>query len=1150
MRVIELVLDAYGPFAGARLQFDGAAKLHIVHGPNEAGKSSALAAIGDLFYGVPSRAEKNFLRPADLRLGASVKARNGQMLRFFRRRGVKNTLLDAGGAALPDDCLPPFLGAASREIFERAFGLDAKRLREGGDEMLRAEGEIGASLFAAASGLRGLIDLRKGIEAEADEIFGERKAERRTFYQAHARYEEANRAEKESRLTETALKTLRRQIEDAEKTLGEIKVLAREDEAEAIKLNRLLRAAPILKNLERLRGNFSAFDDLSAYTPDWAAKLETFLNAHKTARETAARAAEARDEAREEAEKLVVDDDFLARGEEIDTLHRTGGAMEKALDDLPRREKALRDATDKLRLRALACGLNEGTDLRASQPDAAVLARTERLIARGRELGAQKIQPQEALAHEEKALAALRAKQGAAPPDTRALTEKLAAFGPVEKDEETRAEFFTACADEARKLDERRARLTPALPDLEKFAAAPSPDASAIEQAAQEFETLFTRETDARRQRDEARARLKAAETQLRSLEKAGAVVSRAHLAELRAQRDALFRDFSPAREDEAAWSSASANFLHAQAQADAAADALFENAARVVEAEAARENRAEAEAALAEAEENAQALSEDSARFDAGWREAWSACGVAPAGPRVMARWRAEADNLLSGRETLKQRQGRLATLENRLRDLAPGLEKLAAEAGLDPINLDAGALARRIAARLKELAREETLARELAAKIADAPARINDLKQKLADLAEKESVWRTEFLAALTQLRLDPDATLDEAQARIALWRDLPGELQEEATEARRVNTIREDLAAFEQKLDALLAACAPNFLARPAVEAARALQKRLLAERERATTRSHAQKLLEKAEAACEKAAQAQASADAQLADFCAQAGFDSDPAALCERLALRRAQTNAIEAELARLAPVAEGMDEADLAAQAQNFDADAARLRLAEISRDREARDKARDTALLAQHDAKNQLQAHDDSAGAEQAAFDREAAKADMAVEARRWAVLKIASLMVGAGLERHRQSRQDPLLARAGDIFGNLTSGRYVALKQDFAEDEKLHLLALRRDDASLPLTALSEGARDQLYLALRLAFLEDYAQKSEAPPFIGDDLFASFDDSRVAAGLQTLAALSPALQPILFTHHDHVVDIAKQTLGAQAQVLRLDLA
>jgi chromosome segregation protein len=87
-----------------------------------------------------------------------------------------------------------------------------------------------------------------------------------------------------------------------------------------------------------------------------------------------------------------------------------------------------------------------------------------------------------------------------------------------------------------------------------------------------------------------------------------------------------------------------------------------------------------------------------------------------------------------------------------------------------------------------------------------------------------------------------------------------------------------------------------------------------------------------------------------------------------------------------------------------------------------------------------------------------------------------------------------------------------------------------------------------LSEGARDQLYLALRLAFLEDYAGRSEAPPFIGDDLFSSFDDSRVAAGLRTLEQASGAIQPIIFTHHAHIVGIAQEHLGERAQILRLD--
>jgi uncharacterized protein YhaN len=179
--------------------------------------------------------------------------------------------------------------------------------------------------------------------------------------------------------------------------------------------------------------------------------------------------------------------------------------------------------------------------------------------------------------------------------------------------------------------------------------------------------------------------------------------------------------------------------------------------------------------------------------------------------------------------------------------------------------------------------------------------------------------------------------------------------------------------------------------------------------------------------------------------------------------------------------------------------------------------------------------------------GAEAAIQAKANAHAEIMQESRRWAVLKLASLLVESGLERCRERRKDPLLARAGALFSTLTNRKYTGLDQAFGEDDCLHLQARRGDGEALELAALSEGARDQLYLALRLAFLEDYARRSEAPPFIGDDLFASFDDSRVAAGLNALAEASAYLQPIIFTHHEHIVGIARSALSEGAQILRL---
>jgi uncharacterized protein YhaN len=87
-----------------------------------------------------------------------------------------------------------------------------------------------------------------------------------------------------------------------------------------------------------------------------------------------------------------------------------------------------------------------------------------------------------------------------------------------------------------------------------------------------------------------------------------------------------------------------------------------------------------------------------------------------------------------------------------------------------------------------------------------------------------------------------------------------------------------------------------------------------------------------------------------------------------------------------------------------------------------------------------------------------------------------------------------------------------------------------------------------MSEGTRDQLYLSLRLAYLEEYATRTEPMPFIGDDLLANFDDERTQKGIAALAAVGKHIQPILFTHHRRVVDLAQRELGSTVDVISFD--
>jgi uncharacterized protein YhaN len=80
-----------------------------------------------------------------------------------------------------------------------------------------------------------------------------------------------------------------------------------------------------------------------------------------------------------------------------------------------------------------------------------------------------------------------------------------------------------------------------------------------------------------------------------------------------------------------------------------------------------------------------------------------------------------------------------------------------------------------------------------------------------------------------------------------------------------------------------------------------------------------------------------------------------------------------------------------------------------------------------------------------------------------------------------------------------------------------------------------------MSDGTVDQLYLALRLAAITEYVQNSSPMPLIIDDLFINFDDDRAVAGFKALADLSNKTQVLFFTHHIHLVKLAKNAVGEE---------
>ncbi|MEZ5727922.1 MAG: AAA family ATPase [Burkholderiaceae bacterium] len=179
MRLARLRLLAFGPFTGRELSFDrGPRDLHLIFGENEAGKSSALSAITDLRFGIPQQSVHDFIHPyARMRIGATVQWPDGASIDVLRRKGRGATLTLADehgedtGEPVDADLLEALTGGLERERYEREFGIDHERLREGGRHLLRGGGELGATLFEASSGVADVNAVLERLETRARELF-------------------------------------------------------------------------------------------------------------------------------------------------------------------------------------------------------------------------------------------------------------------------------------------------------------------------------------------------------------------------------------------------------------------------------------------------------------------------------------------------------------------------------------------------------------------------------------------------------------------------------------------------------------------------------------------------------------------------------------------------------------------------------------------------------------------------------------------------------------------------------------------------------------------------------------------------------------------------------------------------------------------
>lgn len=361
-------------------------------------------------------------------------------------------------------------------------------------------------------------------------------------------------------------------------------------------------------------------------------------------------------------------------------------------------------------------------------------------------------------------------------------------------------------------------------------------------------------------------------------------------------------------------------------------------------------------------------------------------------------------------------------------------------------------------------------------------------------------------------------------------------------------RIDPMRADLDSLATIAKSLAERLAPELAEHEAQHIALELAQRLDRAKQAQTVRAGLQQRLKRAEAELAAAQQRQLAVQASLAPLMAAAGVQEIDGlvTMVERSDQRRAIEQSIESAQLELAKASDGLPEEALRLEAADVDPDALKAELESLTA--RANQAVEEIATLSssygtQKSAFDAMVGKDDAAQAEAR---RQEAIATMGDAAQRYLRLQTAARLLKWSMEKFRETKQGPMLAKASTIFSGLTLGSFSRLLVDSGESTP-RLFGVRPNGQQVDVTGMSEGSRDQLYLALRLAALELQIDQGLSMPLIADDLFINFDDARTRAGLQVLGELSHRMQIIFLTHHDHLVPLAKEVLGEQLNVVSL---
>lgn len=1131
MRLNRLDLIRYGRFKDAEITFPkrtgGLPDVTVIFGSNEAGKSTAFNGFLELLFGFKSGAHPYSFRfdRSDLLIGAELEL-PGRGTMVLRRNSKKTqSLLDANDRAISEAILSSALHGLTRDTFEERFSLNEKGLREGGERIAGAQGDLGQLLHAGLSGLTGMAQTLDSLAERADQ-FHKKRGRGTVLKTSSDRLKEIGRELRADRLTAERERNLRL---DCDRTSAEFKA-ANAEHRQAYQRQASSIAAEVwydrTMEIERLTEALVDFPDGPGLSPDAGGRVAGLVE--KIASQTI-RIAEAEEEISKQ-DQIIADHpiDRLAQAlttelERLDQISIGGapliGRASTARADLDRR----REEHEEL------CRQIDTVLGHLKAPDApAFTVSLEPSVLEEIAAAVQKcLTANHSTDAAQAAIETARAQQGDAPAEPQDLTN-LRAASDVWKTVADLSAFETSQGQALARLTKSAAGLPSSWKDL---VAAGLPAPETLDEVARNWASLTAGFASAHADLDARAAELNEAQADLHSHEAAPDAVDIVKTEETRRQRDVVWQQH---RSD---LTSETAHQFEAAMYADDGARALYLTGAEARQRLLAAQGQAQAAKARHEtAKVRYDELLAQHDRLSGRCSRLALALGLEQEAPP--SAFSARQQSLTMAAEAAAD----LSNAEKALKDRRA--QQIAAHAALTDIAqyLGLGEAQDDLPAQVQRALTLEESDRKAWAKWQDGEKTIIELESKSVQLRTdfEEARERLDHLTATLPL---PDRSLTAIQAALPHLRSLQQLYREHQKLSDRIEALEQAIAALadgSQRLANIMndPDGEANVDARQIIDsarsrvtlAARADEKRI----EAILRRDESDKLKRQAMTVRQEAN------DNLAACFQGQGGQDLSPLNRITKL-VERDRLRAENATADRERQKARDAVNADLFAEELNRMPDATRA--AELEQALQDVQVTRDTARDAQRDADRLYREAFEAADRSDLATEQATLLEELRSGARQAAVARLGVLVARGALRRLAAERRSGMLHDVEKAFVTMTAPAWTGVDVwSQAEGEKL--IGIQPDGGAVPVEQMSTGTMGQLYFALRLAGYRSFAREPGPLPMILDDIMETFDDTRARAALQLCAEIGTNGQAILFTHHAHLVELARENIDGVAIV------